>query len=269
MQSEYYFFLAATFVLGAVIGSFLNVCIYRIPEGISIVSPCSRCPQCGTPIRWYHNIPILSWLFLKGRCAYCGVKVSTRYLLVETLTGGLFALFFYRFAFHPVTPVVLLLVAVLVVITFIDLDHQIIPDVISLPGIPIGFLCSFLVPWVSWQESLLGILLGGGSLLTIALGYELLTKKEGMGLGDVKLLAMLGAFLGWTAIFPIIFIGSLLGTLVGIPLMLIKKADGKLAVPFGPFLAAGALIHIFFVQHFDPIMRWYADMLQQLWLSFW
>jgi leader peptidase (prepilin peptidase)/N-methyltransferase len=269
MAFEYLFMLGATFILGSIIGSFLNVCIYRIPAGLSIVRPRSRCPQCETQIAWYHNLPILSWILLKGRCAYCGAPFSLRYPLVEALTGGLFALFFYRFAFHPVTPVILLLVAALVVITFIDLDHQIIPDVISLPGIPIGFLCSFFVPWVSWQDSLLGILLGGGSLLTIALGYELLTKKEGMGLGDVKLLAMLGAFLGWSAIFPIIFIGSLLGTLVGIPLMLIKKADGKLAVPFGPFLSAAALIHLFFVQHLDPIMRWYAGMLQQLWLSFW
>lgn len=269
MPFEYYYFIGVLFVLGTVIGSFLNVCIYRIPAGISIVKPRSRCPHCETQIRWYHNIPILSWLLLKGRCAYCSVAVPVRYLLVEVLTGTLFALFFYRFAFHPVTPVVLLLVAALVVITFIDLDHQIIPDVISLPGIPIGFLCSFFVPWVSWQESLLGIVFGGGSLLAIALGYELLTKKEGMGLGDVKLLAMLGAFLGWTAIFPIIFIGSLLGTLVGVPLMLIKKADSKLAVPFGPFLSAAALIHVFFIQHFDPIMRWYGEMLQQLWFSLW
>ncbi|MGK2905936.1 MAG: prepilin peptidase [Desulfuromonadales bacterium] len=269
MTFEYWFMLGATFILGSIIGSFLNVCIYRIPAGLSIVRPRSRCPQCETPIAWYHNLPILSWILLKGRCATCAAPFSVRYPLVEALTGVLFALFFYRFAFHPVTPVILLLVAVLVVITFIDLDHQIIPDVISLPGIPIGFLCSFLVPWVSWQDSLLGILLGGGSLLTIALGYELLTRKEGMGFGDVKLLAMLGAFLGWSAIFPIIFIGSLLGTLVGIPLMLIKKADGKLAVPFGPFLSAAALIHLFFVQHLDPIMRWYARMLQQLWFSFW
>lgn len=269
MPFEYYYFLVAIFVLGTIIGSFLNVCIYRIPAGLSIVSPRSRCPHCGTPIRWYHNIPIFSWLLLKGRCAYCSAVVPVRYLLVETLTGGLFALFFYRFAFHPVTPVALLLVASLVIITFIDLDHQIIPDVISLPGIPIGFLCSFFVPWVTWQESLLGIVLGGGSLLSIALGYEWLTKKEGMGFGDIKLLAMLGAFLGWTGIFPIIFIGSLLGTLVGVPLMLIKKADSKLAVPFGPFLSAGALIHLYFVQHLDPIMRWYASMLQQLWLSMW
>src|SRR5210317_431209 len=269
MPFEYYFLLAAIFVLGAIIGSFLNVCIYRIPEGLSVVKPRSRCPHCETPIHWYHNIPILSWLLLKVRCAYCAAEVSMRYLWVEALTGSLFSLFFYRFAFHYVTLVALVLVAVLVVITFIDLDHQIIPDVISLPGIPIGFLCSFLVPWVSWQASLLGILLGGGSLLAIALGYELLTGKEGMGFGDVKLLAMLGAVLGWTSIFPIIFIGSTLGTLVGVPLMLFKKADSKLAIPFGPFLAAGALLHLFFIQHTDPLMRWYASMLQQLWLSFW
>ena len=266
---DYSLFILFFFVFGSIIGSFLNVCIYRIPAGLSVVTPRSRCPHCATPIAWYHNIPILSWLLLQGKCAYCSAAVPIRYLLVEALTGALFALFFYRFGFHPVSPVVLLLIAALVAITFIDLDHQIIPDVISLPGIPIGFLCSFLVPWVSWQESLLGIVLGGGSLLTIALGYEFLTKKEGMGFGDVKLLAMLGAFLGWTAIFPIIFIGSLLGTLVGVPLMLVKKADSKLAVPFGPFLSAGALIHLFFIQHFDPVMRWYADMLGQLWSSLW
>ncbi len=267
--SQFYLPLIFSFVLGSIIGSFLNVCIYRIPAGISIVTPRSRCPHCETMIKWYHNIPIISWLLLKGQCAYCGSVVPARYLGVEALTGFLFALFFFRFGFHSLTPVVLLLVAALVVITFIDLDHQIIPDVISLPGIPIGLLCSFFVPWVTWQDSLLGILLGGGSLLAIALGYEFLTGKEGMGLGDVKLLAMLGALLGWSAVFPIIFIGSLLGTLVGVPVMLLKKADSKLAIPFGPFLSAAALIHLFFIQHTDPLMRWYADILRQLWLSFW
>jgi leader peptidase (prepilin peptidase)/N-methyltransferase len=261
--------LCFVFVLGSTVGSFLNVCIYRIPEGLSIVRPRSRCPQCGAPIAWYHNVPILSWVLLKGRCATCRAPFSVRYPLVEALTGTLFALFFYRFGFHPLTPVALLLVAALVVISFIDLDHQIIPDVISLPGIPVGFLCAFLVPWVSWTDSLLGILLGGGSLLAIALGYEFLTKKEGLGFGDVKLLAMLGAFLGWTSIFPIIFIGSLLGTLVGVPLMLIRGADRKLALPFGPFLSAAALIHLFFVQYFDPLMHWYVKTLGQMWLSFW
>ena len=257
------------FILGSVIGSFLNVCIYRIPEGLSVVKPRSRCPLCKTPIAWYHNIPIISWLMLGGKCASCKAHVSVRYPLVEGLTGVLFVLFFHRFAFHPLTLVALLLAATLITITFIDLDHQIIPDVISLPGIPVGFFCAFLIPWVSWKESLVGIVLGGGTLLLIALGYELLTKKEGMGLGDVKLLAMLGAFLGWTSVFPIIFIGSLLGTLVGVPLMIFHKADGKLALPFGPFLSAAALLHLYFVQYLDPMMRWYADALgyfvQNIW----
>jgi len=261
-------FLACSFVFGAVIGSFLNVCIYRIPAGISIVRPASRCPECFTPIRWYHNIPIISWLFLKGHCAYCDASVSMRYPLVEALTGALFAIFLYRFAFHPVTLVFWLLSALLVVISFIDLDHQIIPDVISLPGIPVGFLCSFAVPWVSWQSSLLGIFAGGGALLVIALGYEFLTKREGMGLGDVKLLAMLCAFLGARAIFPIIFVGSVLGTLVGVPLMLIKNGDRKLAIPFGPFLAVGALVYGFFVQFWDPLMRWYGRAMLEIWSSF-
>jgi len=261
--------MSMVFILGAVIGSFLNVCIYRIPAGISIVTPRSRCPHCETPIRWYHNLPILSWILLKGRCAYCGAGFSMRYPLVEALNGLLFVLFFYRFGLHPVTPVCWLLVSTLVVISFIDLDLQIIPDVISLPGIPIGFLCSFAIPWVTWQESLLGILLGGGSLFAIAITYELITKKEGMGFGDVKLLAMLGAFLGWTAVFPIIFIGSILGTLVGVPLMYLNKADGRFAIPFGPFLSVGALIHIYFIQILDPFLGWYGDILQQIWRSIW
>lgn len=256
--------LAFSFVFGAVIGSFLNVCIYRIPAGESIVKPRSRCPHCFALIRWYHNIPLLSWLLLHGRCADCSAPVSWRYPLVELLNGLLFALLFYRFGLHPVTPVFWLLAAALVVISFIDLDHQIIPDVISLPGIPVGFLCAFFVPWVSWQSSLAGILFGGGSLLAIALGYELLTGKEGMGFGDVKLLAMLGAFLGWTVVFPTIFIGSVLGSLVGVPLMLIRKADRHLAIPFGPFLAAGALVYLYFVAFWDPMMRWYLDLFLSL-----
>jgi leader peptidase (prepilin peptidase)/N-methyltransferase len=147
---------------------------------------------------------------------------------------------------------------VLVVITFIDLDHQIIPDVISLPGIVIGFCCSFLIPWVSWSDSLLGILAGGGSLYLVAWLYALLAKKEGMGGGDIKLLAMIGAFLGWKAVFPIIFFSSVLGVLVGVPLMLVKRADGKLAIPFGPFLAAGSLAYLFWG---PQIIRWYLGLL--------
>lgn len=248
--------VAGSFILGLLIGSFLNVCIYRIPAGVSIVSPPSRCPHCGSSIRWYQNIPILSFLILGGKCGSCRAGISWRYPAIEALTGALFVLVFISFDMSAATAVYWLFVAALVVITFIDLDHQIIPDVISLPGIVVGFLCSFAVPWLSWRDSLLGILLGGGSLYLVAFLYEFLTKKEGMGGGDIKLLAMLGAFLGWKAILPIIFISSLIGSLVGVPLMLVKKADSKLAIPFGPFLALGALIYLFWG---PQLIAWYLS----------
>ncbi len=241
------------FSLGACIGSFLNVCIYRIPAGLSIVHPPSRCPQCGTQIRWWQNIPIVSWLFLRGKCATCKVKISARYLLVEILTGLLFLKIFIMFAIHPATLVFWVFAAALVTLTFIDLDHQIIPDVISLPGIILGFVTVALTP-LTWSDSILGILLGGGSLWLIAIIYEFLTKNEGMGGGDIKLLAMIGAFLGWKAIMPVIFISSCLGTLVGVPLMLRQGASGKLAIPFGPFLSAAALIWFFYG---GLLLRWY------------
>lgn len=257
--------ITVAFIFGSVIGSFLNVCIYRIPAGESVVTPRSRCPHCQTTIRWYHNLPVASWVLLRGRCAYCHASFSIRYPLVEALTGAFFALFLFRFGLHPATLVAWLLAAALVTISFIDFDHQIIPDVISLPGIPVGFLCSLALPWVSWQSSLLGILMGGGMLLTIALGYEWLTGHEGMGLGDVKLLAMLGGFLGAPAILPIIFLASIMGTIVGIPLMLITRAGRKLAIPFGPFLAGAALLYLFFVDRIDPVVRWYGAALVFWW----
>ena len=149
-------------------------------------------------------------------------------------------------------------VAALVTITFIDLDHQIIPDVISLPGIIIGFICSFFIPWLSWSDSLLGIVLGGGILLSIAWIYEKVAKREGMGGGDIKLLGMLGAFLGWQAVFPIVFIASLIGSLIGVPLMLIQKGDTKLAIPFGPFLAFAAMVYLFLG---ETLVHWYLNLL--------
>jgi leader peptidase (prepilin peptidase)/N-methyltransferase len=241
------------FFFGTCIGSFLNVCIYRIPSGLSIVHPPSRCPQCGARIRWWQNFPIVSWVFLRGKCAVCKAKISVRYLLVEILTGLIFLKIFTMFAFHPATLVFWTFAAGLVTLTFIDLDHQIIPDVISLPGIILGFATVSLTP-LTWSNSLLGILLGGGSLWLIAIIYELLTKNEGMGGGDIKLLAMIGAFLGWKAILPVIFISSCLGTIVGVPLMLRQRASGKLAIPFGPFLSAAALIWFFWG---GMLLRWY------------
>jgi leader peptidase (prepilin peptidase)/N-methyltransferase len=179
---------------------------------------------------------------LRGRCAGCKTKISLRYPLVEALTGLLFVWVWLAFGWQVATPLYWVFVAALVVITFIDLDHQIIPDVISLPGIVVGFLAALAIPWLPWLDSLLGILLGGGSLFLVAAVYQWLTGQEGMGGGDVKLLAMIGAFLGWKAVLPVIFLGSLAGSLVGVPLMLIKRSGGKLAIPFGPFLALGAVI---------------------------
>jgi len=254
---EFYFFLCSAFILGSVIGSFLNVCIYRIPAGKSIVSPPSCCPHCGAGIRWFQNVPILSWIALRGRCASCKTPISPRYPLVEALTGGLFVLVLWYFGFSWATPIYWLLMAALVTITFIDLDHQIIPDVISLPGILVGFLASFAIPWLPWLDSLLGILVGGGSLYLVAWVYQMLAKREGMGGGDIKLLAMLGAFLGWKAIFPVIFLASLVGTLVGVPLMLLQKGDAKLAIPFGPFLAAAATVYLFWG---PALIDWYLGL---------
>lgn len=252
------FIFSMVFVFGAIIGSFLNVCIYRIPAGVSVVSPPSRCSNCGSTLKWFHNVPIFSFLFLRGKCAFCGIKISCRYPLIEALNGALFVLVFWFFGFSLFTLVFFLFVSALVVITFIDLDHQIIPDVISLPGIGVGFCCSFLLPWLTWQDSFFGILLGGGSLYAVAAGYELLTKKQGMGGGDIKLLAMLGAFLGWKAVLPIIFLSSLAGTLVGVPLMLFKGENGRLAIPFGPFLALASIVYLFWGQR---IVEWYLGFL--------
>lgn len=244
------------FLLGAIVGSFLNVCIYRIPVGRSIVTPPSSCPRCDHQIRWYQNIPIVSYMFLAGRCAGCHTRISLRYPAVEVLTGLLFAIAFYYFGISVEMLVCWLFLAVLVVITFIDLDHQIIPDVISLPGIVVGFVCSFAVSWLSWVDSLLGILLGGGLLFVIAWFYEVVTKREGMGGGDIKLLGMIGAFLGWKAVFPVIFFASLGGTVIGVPVLLMEGKDSRFALPFGPFLAIAALVYLFWGA---DIVHWYLS----------
>ncbi len=257
MSAQVYVLFVFVFILGTIVGSFLNVCICRIPEGRSIVSPPSHCPNCGALIRWYQNVPILSWLFLGGKCFSCKVPISWRYPFVELLNGFLFLAVFYLLGFHAATLVYWIFVSSLLVITFIDFDHQIIPDLISLPGIVVGFVGSFWVPWVSWSESLLGIMLGGGSLWLVAFAYHLFAKKEGMGGGDIKLLAMLGAFLGWKAILPIIFLSSFAGSLVGVPVMIAHKSGSKMALPFGPFLALGGMIYLFW----GPLLiRWYFSL---------
>jgi leader peptidase (prepilin peptidase) / N-methyltransferase len=239
------FTFALVFVFGAAIGSFLNVCIFRLPENNSIVKPLSQCPHCHHPIRFYDNIPLISYLILKGKCRDCGEKISWRYPLVEFITAVLALILFAKFYLTLNFLIFFVFTAVLIVITFIDFDHQIIPDVLTLPGIPIFFLLAVFIVKVPWLEALIGLLIGGGVLFMIAFVYELITKREGMGGGDIKLLAMIGGFLGWKSLIFILLFSSFLGAIVGITIMVIKKQDMKYAVPFGPFLSIASVAYLF------------------------
>ena len=245
-------------LIGMCVGSFLNVCIYRLPKGNSIVKPPSSCPVCGLSIKWYDNIPILSYVLLRGRCRGCKTVISIRYPIVELLTGLFAWITWMQFGFSVSTPIYFFFVAALLVITFIDIDHRIIPDIITLPGIPIGFAVSFALPSLDWLSSLLGILSGGGILLTIAWCYQLITGKDGMGGGDIKLLAMMGAFLGWKGVLFTIMASSLVGTLVGVIMMLRAGKGMKMALPYGPFLAIGAILYLFLG---PQIIHWYFNAL--------
>jgi leader peptidase (prepilin peptidase)/N-methyltransferase len=244
-------------LMGLCIGSFLNVCICRIPEGSSIVRPASACPVCNTPIRWYDNLPIVSYILLGGRCRGCKAPISIRYPIVELLTG-LFALITWMvYGPSPSWVIFFFFIAALLVITFIDIDHRIIPDIISLPGIAIGFAAAFFLPSISWTDSLIGILIGGGSLWLIAWGYQIIRGLDGMGGGDIKLLAMIGAFLGWKGVLFTIIASSFTGTVMGIIMMLYKGKGMQMALPFGPFLAIGAISYIFMG---SQIIAWYFNL---------
>jgi len=244
------------FLLGCCVGSFLNVCIYRLPRDLSLISPRSFCPHCRAPIRGYDNIPLVSYLFLRGRCRNCRERFSWRYPLVEGLTGGFAFALFLKFGLSFNFFSSFALCAALIVITFIDLDHRIIPDLISLPGIALGLLAAIFGSLATVKDSLIGILAGGGSLYLVAFVYEALTKREGMGGGDVKLLAMIGAWLGWKAILFTLFFASLAGTLIGGVAMMIHRQGRHYAIPFGPFLAFAALAYIFFG---PELIHWYLN----------
>ena len=247
--------LFAIFTFGAVVGSFLNVCIARIPNDESIVHPGSHCPKCKKPISFYDNIPLVSYVVLRASCRACGEGIPPRYFVVEILTAMLAVALFDRFGLSYSFFVSFLFVAALIVISFIDLDVRIVPDVISLPGIVCGLLLSIigyfligrdanLVP--SPVSSFIGIIAGGGFLLATAWLYEKVTGVDGMGGGDIKLLAMIGAFLGWPSIPITLFIASLIGSVVGLTCMLLTGAGRRLALPFAPFLCSGAVLFIFF-----------------------
>ena len=233
----------APFLLGAfglVVGSFLNVCIHRIPRDESIVWPGSRCPACGAPIRWFDNIPVLSYFVLAGRCRRCRARIAVKYPLVELATMGLFLAHYWMLGAQPLLVVRLLFSAALIVLFVIDLEHQILPNRITLPGIAVGFVAS-LGLWPGWRDSLLGILLGGGILWAIAEAYFRVRREEGLGMGDVKMLAMIGAFLGWQQVLVTLVLSSAAGALVGVALMAAGRGTMKYALPFGTFLALGAV----------------------------
>ena len=232
-------------VLGALIGSFLNVVIHRLPRKKSLVRPRSSCPGCRKPIAPWDNVPVVSWLLLGGRCRRCKARISPRYPLVEALTASLFALA-GAVVTNPLTlAFALLFIAAMVVVMFIDLDHMIIPDSITLPGIGVGLAAAFLGAFVDPGQALIGILVGGGGLLAVAAGYRAATGREGLGGGDVKLLGMVGAFLGPAGAFLTIMIGSVAGTIFAC-LFILRSGRGRTAeLPFGTFLAPGAVLVLF------------------------
>lgn len=234
------------FILGLAVGSFLNVCIYRIPLKKSILFPSSFCPRCENKIKFYDNVPLLSYILLKGKCRYCHQKISLIYPAVEFLSGLIFLLLFFKYGLSWDFVSRVFLFSSLIVIFFIDLKYQIIPDVITLPGIVAGLGFSILTKSPPFFESFLGLLVGGGVLYLIALIGDRVFKKESMGGGDIKLAAMLGAFLGWQKVLLVFFFGSFLGAVVGIiSFVFSQKIREKRVIPFGPFLAIATLLVIF------------------------
>ena len=242
------------FFFGLILGSFINVCIYRLPRGESVAYPASHCPACQTAIRSYQNIPVISFLFLKGCCGTCGVKISWKYPLVEALHGAAFLFILSQFGSTIETLIYCLFFASLVAVTFIDLSHRIVPDQITLPGMVIGVICSSTVLPTGTISSLIGLFVGGGIFYLVAVLSLAILKKEGMGGGDIKLIAMIGAFLGWKGMLLTIFLAACSGSIIGILLILIQGRDRAEPIPFGPFLALGAVISLFWG---NGILAWY------------
>ncbi len=242
------------FILGLIVGSFSNVCIYRIPRNESIIYPASHCPKCRSNILAKDNIPLLSYILLKGRCRNCKSKISIQYPIVEFLTGLIYLIIYLIYGLSIQSLIYIILSSALIIIAFIDLNQQIVPDVISLPGMVIGFIISFFVPYILFTNSALGIFVGGGIILIIGLAGSVIFKKEAMGGGDVKLAAMIGAFLGWRYIIISLFLGFFLGALAGIFLILSRIKSREDVVPFGPFIVLGSFITLLWG---EKIISWY------------
>jgi leader peptidase (prepilin peptidase) / N-methyltransferase len=228
-------------MLGLAVGSFLNVCIYRLPRRESLSWPGSRCAKCGRPLAWYENVPVVSWIVLRARCRTCGAPISAMYPLVEVTTALVFVGGYFVYGATPLLAVRLLFACAMIVLFVIDLRHHILPNVITLPGILAGFAFSlFFAP--GWVSSLIGVVAGGGVLFLIAEAYYRVRGIEGLGMGDVKMLAMIGAFLGWPLMIVTLVFASFAGSLVGVGFLVSGRGGMQAALPFGTFLATGALV---------------------------
>lgn len=242
------------FVVGAVFGSFLNMCIHRLPRSLSIVRPGSFCPHCRHKLAWFDNIPLVSYLVLRGHCRYCRNLILPRYFIVELLTSSLFLVLYLRFDISASFYIFSLLMLALILASFIDWEHYLIPDLVVYPGIILGLIFNFAFPELAFsndslyalKESFFGALVGGGLLYLTALAGEVVMKKEAMGGGDVKLLAMIGAFLGWRPVLLTIFFGSIIGSVVSLALIGLKIKKRTDYIPFGPYLSLGAVISLFY-----------------------
>lgn len=250
-------FYVLFFVLGAIFGSFGNVVIYRLPREESVVKPRSYCYSCKTQIKWYDNIPILSWFILRGKCRKCQAKFSFRYPLVEIIMAVLFALSYHYAGLSWTLLEYLIFIFGLVVCTFIDLDHMILPDEFTLSGIVIGLIGAALNPQREFLDALFGVLMGGGFLWGMAYVYYMFTKNEGMGGGDIKLLAWIGAIVGWKAIPFVIMTSAIVGSVIGLIAARKQKAGLKTVIPFGPYLALGAVVYLF---GGEAIALWYLGL---------
>ena len=249
------------FILGLIIGSFLNVCIYRLPLKQSIVTSPSACPACGARLKPWDLVPVLSYLFLGGKCRYCKAKISAQYPLVEALTGALYLLLYARFGLVWPLPVCLALASLLIVISAIDISHMEIPDGLIIAGLIVGgaqLIASIVTPYFNaWHSYVIGFFAGGLPLLLIALFCAYVLKKDAMGGGDIKLMAFCGLIIGWKLVITAYLIGVVAGAVFGLILMALNKRKRSDAIPFGPFLSLGVVLSVFFG---DALINWYLGL---------
>ena len=244
--------------LGLCVGSFLNVCIHRLPRRESIAWPGSRCGSCGRALAWFENVPIVSWLVLRGRCRTCGAAIAVTYPLVEAATGAIFVAGFVLYGWTPLLAVRLLFACALIVLFVIDLRHRILPNVVTLPGMAVGVASSLFLP-PGWRASVIGVVGGAGVLLLIAEVYARARGEDGLGMGDVKMLGLIGAFLGWPLMLLTLVLASFMGSIVGIGVLLTNRGGMKAALPFGTFLTVAAFVSM---AAGDAILSWYLAFYQ-------